>query len=765
MSSAVAAHKRAFGEDLVPGCYEDLELADLIILTGSNTAWCHPVLFQRIRAEKQRRPELRIVVVDPRRTATCEIADLHLPIAAGQDTVLFNALLVALADDRQACDLTWLSSHTSGFADTLLAARTQCPDLASVAEQCGLPLADLETFISLFINNPRTVTLFSQGINQSGHGVDNGNAIINCHLATARIGKPGAGPFSLTGQPNAMGGREVGGLANMLAAHLELQNPDHRALVADFWQVDAVPDKPGLKAVDLFDAIHAGRVKAIWIMATNPVVSLPDADRVRDALSRCELVVVSDCIADTDTTRMAHVLLPAHGWGEKDGTVTNSERCISRQRAFVPAAGESRPDWWAISGVAQRMGWERQFAYQRPVDIFREHAALSGYRNTGDCKRWFDISALDAIDADSYETLEPFQWPLPRCGSKANARLFGDGVFAHADGRARFVPVTTAGPRLTPTVNRPLWLNTGRIRDQWHTMTRTGLTARLTRHLPEPFGELHPETALTLGIRSGDLVAVKSDWGQAIVRAAVTADQQPGSIFVPMHWTSVQSSTGRVGPVVNPVVDPLSGQPESKHTPVSVTCAELPWRLVILARNFKALPNAPWAVRIREQSGVRLELAFPGPDHIARDQLVSMLPAGDPLFYRDNGRGIERLAVVYEGRLEAIMMSGPEDGLPAREWMMSMVGKSLSPLERRTLLSGEAADPDTDPGRIVCACWSVGEKTLRRTIAEKGLASAAAVGECLKAGTQCGSCQSEIATMLVRTQNTAHHQRADERFI
>ncbi len=756
MSSAVAAHKRAFGEDVVPGCYEDLEIADLLVFVGSNAAWCHPVLFQRIKAEKEQRPSLRVVVIDPRRTATCDIADLHLAIAPGRDTVLFNAVLAGLSD-RHALDAEWIAQHTAGFAETLAVAREMCPDTASAALQCGLQTEDLVSFIDLFARTARTVTLFSQGANQSSHGVDNGNAIINCHLATGRIGKPGMGPFSLTGQPNAMGGREVGGLANMLAAHLDIQNATHRALLADFWQTERMPDRPGLKAVDMFEALHQGRIKAVWIMATNPVVSLPDADRVREALSRCDLVVVSDCIADTDTTRLADVLLPAHGWGEKEGTVTNSERRISRQRAFLPVTGEARPDWWAISEVARRMGHGRHFSYQSPADIFREHARLSGYRNDGELRRWFDISALEDISNRDYDELAPFQWPLPQHARNANERLFGDGVFAHPDGRARFIPITSNRPASTCSGEYPLWMNTGRIRDQWHTMTRTGLTPRLTRHLPEPFAELHPETAAAYGIRQGDLVNVESAWGTVMAKASLTAAQQRDAVFVPMHWTSVQSNRGRVGVAVNPQVDPLSGQPESKFTPVAIRRAHLPWRCVLLVRDLVALPPTPWAVLIREETGTRLEVAAEKPDPEVWQSLLVHLPDGDRLTYRDSGRGIERIAMLREGRIEGILMSGPDDGLPGREWITSMLGAIPSPVDRRMLLSGKAADPAADTGRIVCACWSVGEKTLRRGITEKNLCTVAAVGQCLKAGTQCGSCQPEIAAILVQEAKMAHH--------
>jgi assimilatory nitrate reductase catalytic subunit len=373
MSSAVAGHKRAFGTDTVPCDYEDLEQAELIVITGSNLAWCHPVLFQRIVQARRDKPDMKVVVIDPRRTATCDAADLHLAIAPGTDTTLFNGLLVHLErTGKRAAD--FVHQSTEGLDAALATALEDAPDAAAVARRCGLPVGLVQKFFRLFEKTARTVTLFSQGVNQFSMGTDKVNSIINCHLLTGRIGRAGMGPFSITGQPNAMGGREVGGLANQLAAHLELDDPAHHTLVRDFWDAPALATQPGLKAVDLFEAVHAGRVKALWIMATNPAVSMPDSNRVRAALAGCEFLVVSDCVRHTDTTAHAHVLLPAATWGERDGTVTNSERRISRQRPFLPTAGQARPDWWIICEVARRMGHGAAFAYEHPAQIFCEHA-------------------------------------------------------------------------------------------------------------------------------------------------------------------------------------------------------------------------------------------------------------------------------------------------------------------------------------------------------------------------------------------------------
>src|SRR5271165_5729217 len=405
MASSVAGHVRAFGEDVIPGIYEDWEEADLVVLVGSNAAWCHPVLYQRLQAARAAHGT-KVVVLDPRRTATAEHADLHVPLAPGSDVALFNGLLSYLRDAGKI-DAAWVERHTVGLAETLAAASSVMTQqgIESIAAECGIDPEMLETFYEMFAQTERVMTVYSQGVNQSSTGTDKVNAIINCHLATGRIGRPGTGPFSVTGQPNAMGGREVGGMANQLAAHMGFDDPAARRALQDFWGSPTLAPKPGLKAVELFDAVLDGRVKALWIAATNPAASLPRADRVRAALAACPFVVVSDCWP-TDTTAHAHIVLPAAAWGEKDGTVTNSERRISRQRAFRAPPGDARPDWWQFAEVGRRMGWGEAFAWQTPGAVFREHAALSGHANAG--RRIFNISAMADLDDAGFEAMQPF---------------------------------------------------------------------------------------------------------------------------------------------------------------------------------------------------------------------------------------------------------------------------------------------------------------------------------------------------------------------
>jgi assimilatory nitrate reductase catalytic subunit len=756
MASTVAGQKRGFGGDVVPGCYEDLERADLIVLVGSNAAWCHPVLFRRIQAAREKNPKLRVVNIDPRRTATGQSADLHLGIRPGTDVILFNGLLNHLRQE-DALNYHYIESHVAGFGEALESARATAPSIPAVAAACGLPEADVAEFFRLFARTEKTVTAWSQGVNQSSAGTDKVNAILNVHLATGRIGRPGMGPLSFTGQPNAMGGREVGGLANQLAAHLDLGDPRHRELVREFWNAPRVAGRPGLKAVDLFRAIGEGRVKAVWIVATNPAVSLPDADAVRAALEQCEFVVVSDCEAATDLAPYAHVSLPALAFGEKDGTVTNSERRISRQRPFLPAPGEARPDWWAVAEVARRLGFGEAFGYRSARDIFVEHARLSGFRNGGE--RLFDISALAELDEAGYNALEPVQWPVTAAAPGGTARLFGEGGFPTADGRARMPPLAARPPANPPDGAFPLILNTGRIRDQWHTMTRTGKTARLTEHLPEPFAELHPDDAARLGIADGSLVRLESRHGETLARARVTDEQQPGAVFMPMHWTGQTARQGLVNRLVNPVADPVSGEPESKHTPVRIEPWQPAWQGFLLARHpVPAAAQSGYHVLVRARSCWRHELA--GLETPAdwggqfRDWLG--LPredrpdSGEWLEFADRAAGRYRAALLRENRLVACLFVGPDHGLPARDWLSGLFAKaSLEPADRRHLLRGSAG-PGGDAGPVVCACHGVGLATLERTIREQNLRTVDAIGAATRAGTGCGSCIPELKALLER---------------
>ncbi len=750
MASAVAGHKRAFGSDTVPGVYGDLELADLVVLVGSNLAWCHPVLFQRLQAAREARPEMILVVIDPRRTMSARAADLHLALAPGSDVALFNGLLAHL-DEAGCIDSEYVERHTTGAAAALAAARAM--PLAEVAAITGLSEGELQRFYTLFARSSRVVTGFSQGVNQSSAGTDKVSSIINCHLLTGRIGRPGMGPFSITGQPNAMGGREVGGLANQLACHMEIDNPAHRRLVQDFWRSPRIAERAGLKAVDLFRAVKDGRVRAIWIAGTNPVDSLPDADAVQAALRDCPFVVVSEVMAVTDTARHADLLLPAAAWGEKNGTVTNSERRISRQRPFQPMPGEARPDWWIFAAVAQRMGWRDAFDYAGPAEIFREYAALSGLENHG--SRDFDISACSGLTGAQYDAMTPFQWPWPASRSAAGEqRFFGAGGFYTPDRRARFIAVSWRAPASHPDESHPLVLNTGRVRDQWHTMTRTSQSPRLMGHIAEPFAEIHPADAAAAGIGPATLVRVRNGRGSIVVRALITPDQRRGSVFVPLHWTDQLSSRARVDVLTAGVTDPVSGQPELKYTPVAIGPYQAAWYgFAVLADRPSAMTTAYWTLA-RARNGWRLELADEAAPEdwtaFARDLFGIGLDeeGAEFLAYHDSAATQHRVAAFGDGRLRGMLFVAAEPVAVSRSWAADQLGMTFdNPAARLRLLAGRAGADMPDRGALVCSCFEIGSRQIAESVV-RGCRSVEAVGAALRAGTGCGSCRGEIRRII-----------------
>ncbi|HED6238600.1 TPA: molybdopterin-dependent oxidoreductase [Enterobacter sichuanensis] len=691
MSSAVVGYKRAFGEDVVPCNYEDVENSDLVVLVGSNAAWTHPVLYQRLVQARQARPEMKVVVIDPRRTATCDIADLHLALAPGSDAGLF----VGLLDVIQGTD-AWPVSRVAAF--------------------CGLTPQEIATFFDWFMTAPRVITLYTMGINQSSSGSDKCSAIINVHLASGKFNRPGCGPFSLTGQPNAMGGREVGGLANQLAAHMNFE-PDDLSRVARFWGTERLAQTPGLMAVELFDAIARGEVKAVWIMGTNPAVSLPDSHAVCQALANCPLVIVSEVMRDTDTSRFAHIRFPALGWGEKEGTVTNSERRISRQRAFLPAPGEAKPDWWIVAQVAKQLGHGDAFAWQHPHEIFCEHAALTAFENDG--ARALNLHDLATLTRDAWDQLEPYQWPT--------------GDFP----RRNIVPVTPQPHGATVSAFYPLILNTGRIRDQWHTMTRTGYVARLMQHIAEPFVEVCPADAARFSLCDGQLARISSPRGVMVARVCVRDGQREGEVFAPMHWNAQFSRQGKVNALVEGRCDPVSGQPESKQTAVRIMPWQPAWQGELYARALPELP--PSAHGWRKAS--RLTVAGDTP-------LFSWVAD----YARARGWQLQtaqtdaRSSVLawHEGQLMLGFWEGT--ALPALAHTVieaAFQSPPLTPAARHALLNGLGVGKHRDPGRIICTCFSVGENTIREAIAG-GCDSVSALGAKLRCGTNCGSCVPEL---------------------
>lgn len=743
MASSVAGHKRAFGTDTVPGCYEDLETSDLIVMVGSNLAWCHPVLFQRIQKARETRGT-KLVIIDPRATATTDGADLHLPIKPGTDVLLFNALFQYLAGSR-ARDDRFIDGHTSGLDEAL--SEAGCFSLVRLAQMTGISEAHLHQFFDLFEHTRRTVTIYSQGVNQSSAGSDKVNAIINCHLVTGRIGKPGMGPFSVTGQPNAMGGREVGGLANQLANHMDFQ-PENVDRVSRFWKAPNIATGPGLKAVDMFDAVADGRIKAIWIMATNPVVSLPNADKVKAALEACPLVVVSEVVTTSDTLQFADVVLPATGWGEKTGTVTNSERRISRQRSFLKPPGQARHDWAALSDLGRRLGFDG-FDYSSPAEIYREYAALSAFENNN--TRDFDIGDHADISVKAYDQLEPFQWPLPagtRPGTVMTGtdhRFFADGQFYTPDRKALFIATPYRPAQSLPDTKKPFVLNTGRIRDQWHTMTRTGKTQRLTSHIAEPFLEIHPDDAALVGLSPATLAEVSNEFGSAIYRVLVTNRVRRGNVFVPMHWSDANSSRGRVDALVAPNVDPVSGQPESKHSTVSVRPYSAEWFAFFVSREpleDRVLEACAYWAKAQIDKGWRYELAGQGGFEI----IEKLFPEEFSLSFNTRD-GRKARAIVNDGQLIAAAIC--QIGKPVsadRAWLSSLLNNGVDDETRLTLLAGRPPSGKSF-GRSICSCMGVGSAAIEDAIS-KGARSVEGIGAATGAGTNCGSCKPEIRAIL-----------------
>lgn len=730
MASSVAGHKRAFGSDTVPGCYEDLELADTVVLVGSNLAWCHPVLFQRLAAARQARGT-KVIVIDPRRTATCEIADLHLALAPGSDAALFNLLLAEISrrgqvDPHYARNLEGLEEAVASAA-------------ATPASLTGLAHSQIRKFLTTWLSSDKVVTVYSQGINQSTSGTDKVNAILNCHLATGRIGRPGAGPFSVTGQPNAMGGREVGGLANMLGCHLDIGSPQHRDAVAEFWNAPNMISGAGLKAADMFRAVGSGQIKALWVVGSNPAASMPEAGRIRQAMRECDFLVVSDIIASTDTAKLADVLLPATGWGEKDGTVTNSERRISRQRRFLPAPGLARDDWRIIAEIGQRMGWPEAFAWRSPAEIFSEHAALSGLAASMGSD--FDISGFAGQSSAQYDALDPFQWP--KSAHRNGGRFFADGRFNTPSRKANLVAVTADVP--AQALAEPSYmLNTGRVRDHWHTMTRSGKSARLSRHLAEPYLELHPDDARALGVGPAELARVSNLHGSAILRVLISDRVRRGHPFAPIHWTAQTASAGRVGDLVESCTDPLSGQPALKSARVTIAPFRPAWYGYAITSGGIS-PDCEYWVRATVPGGVQAELAgISAPDCWETAAGTMFGIQREPLVMRDDSAGIVRLAYMRGTELLAALFIAPEPVALSRSHVSAALDRPFS----AEILAGHAGTAQADNGAIICACLGVGLNRIRDAISNGGLDSVEAIGDALGAGTGCGSCRPELKALL-----------------
>lgn len=757
MSSAVTAHLRAFGEDGVPACYEDLELCNLLVLVGANTAWTHPVIFRRIQQARARNSQMKLVVVDPRKTMSAEQADLHLAIRPGSDVWLFNGLCRYLLRSG-AVDEAYVAAHVEGY--DALCGMLDGPEyeLAAVAEQCGVSEVDLRALYRWFAREPKSVTLFCQGVNQSNQGTDKANSIINAHLLTGRVGKPGASPFSMTGQPNAMGGREVGGLATQLAAHMGFTARDCER-VQRFWGSPRIARQPGLKAVDLFEAVREKKIRALWVIATNPAISLPDSARVREALANCEFLIVSEMTPNTDTAKFAHLLLPAAGWGERGGTVTNSERCISRQRAFTSAPGEAKPDWWALAEVGKRMGFSQGFTYAGLNDVLREFAALTAFENEGE--RLLDLGAMAGLDDAALDNWQPARWPLRASAEpsiagpariKSTDRLFGEGRFSTPSGKARLLATQPQAPVLDETLalgaewQQGAWLlNTGRLRDQWHTMTRTGHLPRLMENEPYPRVSVNHHTLLASGLEQGQLVWLGSRRDQLLARLERDDGLADNHAFMPMHWSDSFTARGGVNRLVAPVVDPFSGQPQFKQTQVQVKPFAARWHAIWIGQHEPDLcglgrePNW-WSRRPVDGGECRL---LADAESGAEQLWQALASRGQWIKLPLKGNGWVAVSL-NQGRIAGLLLCGDD---PWRVNVGLLAGLLAVPLTG-ALLSTTVEQALAGDSRMVCSCFRVSERQIVDAIALQGVNERAGLQALLKCGTNCGTCVVEVDKLL-----------------
>ncbi len=763
MSSAVAGYKATLGADAPPACYEDIDHAECLFIAGSNTAFAHPIIYRRIEEAKANKPTLKIVVVDPRRTDTAQAADLHLAILPGTDVALFNGMLHVMLWEG-LLDMQYIREHTHGFEALKDTVREYTPKM--VADICGVKEADIITAAKWFGKGP-SLSMYCMGLNQSIHGTDKNAALINLHLATGQIGKKGAGPFSLTGQPNAMGGREVGGMANLLSGHRDLANAKHRDEVAKLWGVASVPEAVGKTAIEMFDAVKEGSIKAIWIACTNPAHSMPDLNNVIAALNTAELVVVQDAYNHTDTNHYADVLLPASSWGEKEGTVTNSERRITRVNPALPPPGEARHDWQIMVEFAQRLAKRLGkdaglFPYTNTEQIFNEHRETTRGRD-------LDISGL------SYALLKelgPQQWPFLASDTAGQARLYTDGVFAQPDGRAHFVNAHYKATADKTDARHPMHLLTGRLRDQWHGMSRTGTVAQLFNHANEPVIYINPDDMTRRLIKNGDIVKVSNRRGSLVLAAKSSDEVPPSQTFIAMHWGSQFMHGLGVNALMPASFDKVSKQPELKHTAIKLEKLDLPWRMTVM-RTIKdltllqkvrgLLPSFAYAScglfgRGNDHHAGMLilraaNIEAPDPALIAELDVILGMTSDMPLLnYHDAKRGVSKRILVennaHSAKQEVTGVRLVGETLAA-EWLKDVMSSGEFTTElRRWALAPLSAAPAGNRGRgkIVCNCLDVAENDIIDTV-QLG-ADLITLQNKLKCGTECGSCLPELKRLV-----------------
>lgn len=746
MSSAVAAHVRAFGEDVVPVNYDDIDNTELLVICGANTAWTHPVLFRRIQQARENNPNLKLVVIDPRETVTAQQADLHLPIKNDGDVSLFNGLIKFLIE-QQCIDSEYINSYTESFSALAEEVSDLRYDVTNLTSSIGISEEKLTTFFQWFAQSPTAITLFCQGVNQAENGVDKGNAIINAHLASGKIAKSGCGPFSITGQPNAMGGREVGGLANQLAVHRAF-DADSIKQVQAFWDSPEIATKPGLKAVELFEAVERGEIKVLWIMATNPVVSLPDNQMVKRALEACPFVIVSDITAESDVAKYADVLLPAAGWGEKQGMVTNSERRMSRQRQFQVPPGEAKPDWWAISQVGQALctleKTQNGFAFTSERAVFREYAAMTGMNADSPLK--LNLSEYANLTEQEYEEWVPTQW--------GGERPFADGIYSHPDGKARFVVTSELPQRLERT--KGWWLNTGRQRDQWHTMTRTGHIAHLAASELEPTVYMNTLSATQNRLKAGQLTKLFQPTSNTGIYAKVAIDEGLGfqELFMSMHWAGRYGGESSVNAIINSAKDPISGQPAFKSSYVEVQDAAVKTYGMFIGTQF--------------DSGKFLYSAFQAESNLGIWRFAhDKRPKKQSFCRTEKSRRITIdiaqgwLAVDYDlvgdvRIIRSVLVVSSEPIQTDYTNFTHLIGKPMELSQLLTITQSQSS------AKLVCSCFRVTDKQIHDAMEKQDCTSLTQLQNKLKCGTNCGSCVSQIKQMVDSHQHQKGKQQASQ---
>ena len=792
MSSAVAGYKQTLGMDAPPCCYEDIDVAKVFFITGSNTAFAHPILYRRLEQARQNDPNIKVIVVDPRKTTTAKEADLHLQISPGTDVALHHGMLHIMLWEKWV-DEAYIQGFTEGFDALKDLVRDYTPRV--VSQLCGITEQDLYLASEWFARSPATLSLYCQGLNQASDGTAKNATLINLHLATGQIGKDGAGPFSLTGQPNAMGGREVGGLANLLSAHRNLKNPVEREEVAKFWGIEDVPAKPGLTAVPMFRALKAKEVKAIWIVCTNPAQSMPDQQEIHEALQNAEFVVVQEAFKNTATCQYADILLPATTWAEKTGTVTNSERRISLVRPAISPRGEAKHDWEIALEVARQLenllpsrrlpGVSTLFPYQTVEQLWNEHRDLTQGRD-------LDITGL------SYAILEnsgPQQWPMPKGSTAGLKRLYQDGQFPTDSCKAKFMPTPYSATMKPVSARYPFSLNTGRLRDHWHGMSRTGLLGTLFAHVPKPYMEISPKDAHRLQLADEDLAHITSQQGSEIFPIKISEDVAFSHVFIPMHWGSefISGNAGKhfgrgVNGLTSPLLDPVSEQPELKHVPVKILKADLPWRLVAfgffpkekvllafekLKSSYSQFGSAYACLFGREQdqsdvgiyfSAAHFENPFVTQDKNALATIDTILKifeldqiALNVMGYQDKRLGVLRM-IRTDNTLKGVLLAGTKDQMVSLPWLRAMMDQGINPTSlgrmilAPTKIAPMAIKASSPP---ICICFNVNADTILKEIhstqdqtAEKCFLQLQEKTQC---GTNCGSCKPEIKKMIEKT--------------